>query len=140
MHVPVRYVKIPYTGFRVGDIVEVSFGLIAVPTTSGMRCMKLVLRGLSLESTEFTTVSDQNTFYIHIIYYVPKAMSLKRAMLITEGKKRKRPESDEEKAKSKVNFSHARCYGEEEDLDKEIQEADGQMSKMDLESGTAKGM
>ncbi len=130
----VRYVKIPYTGFRVGDIVEVSFGLIAVPTTSGMRCMKLVLRGLSLESTEFTTVSDQNAFYKQIIYYSPKAMTLKRAMLITEGKKRKRPEKDEEKAKGKVNFSRARCYGEEEDLEKEVEEADGRLGRMEIES------
>lgn len=52
-----RYTRVPYTAFRVGDIVEVSFSLIAVPTALGKRCMKLVLRGLSLESPVFTTVS-----------------------------------------------------------------------------------
>ena len=53
----VRYTRVPYTAFRVGDIVEVSFGIIAVPTAAGKRCMKLVLRGLSLENSTFTTVS-----------------------------------------------------------------------------------
>ncbi len=60
-------------------------------------------------------------------------MTLKRAMLITDGKKRKRLESDEEKAKSKVNFTCARCYSDEEDLDKEVEDADGRLRQMEIE-------
>lgn len=53
-----RYVEVPYTSFRCGDIVEATFSLLAVPVKPAKYCMKLVLRGLSLEESGFTTVSN----------------------------------------------------------------------------------
>ena len=41
---------------------------------------------------------------------------IKNALTRAEGKKRKRRDSDDGKAKSKVNFTRPRCYSEEVEL------------------------
>ncbi|KLO05203.1 hypothetical protein SCHPADRAFT_896452, partial [Schizopora paradoxa] len=111
-----RYAKIAYTAFRVGDVVEVTFSVIAVPCTAGMRCMKLVLRALCLENTEFTT-----------------DMTVKKATRVSDGKKRKREVKEDV---NKVNFTRARCYVDVYDVEEEVETTDKQMSEMDLEEKT----
>lgn len=59
---------------------------------------------------------------------------IKKATIMNEAKKRKRADSDEDKSKSKVNFTRLRCYSDEDDLEKDVQTADGQMSKMNIEA------
>lgn len=61
-------------------------------------------------------------------------MTIKKAMHLSEGRKRKRQENEEGRSKLKVNFTRVRCYDDEEDLEKEVQATDGQMSKMHIES------
>ncbi|KLO05363.1 hypothetical protein SCHPADRAFT_896326 [Schizopora paradoxa] len=112
-----KYIQVPYTTFRKGDIVEASFSLIILPTNSGKRCTKLVLRGLSLESAAYTNILQ--------------AMMIRKAMEAVDMKKRKRSNSDEGKPKQKVNFRRAKCY-KEEDVEKEVEVTDEKLQRMDI--------
>ena len=57
---------------------------------------------------------------------------IKNALTRAEGKKRKRRDSDEGKAKSKVNFTRPRCYSEEVDVEDEVEVADDKLGNMHM--------
>ena len=66
----------------------------------------------------------------HIELTYLQAMRIKKALQVSDPKKRKRDVGDEDK---KVSFTRPRCYVEDADEDEEVEQTDKQLSAMDLE-------
>ncbi|KLO03934.1 hypothetical protein SCHPADRAFT_948164 [Schizopora paradoxa] len=75
--------------------------------------MKLVLRALCLENTEFTT-----------------DMTVKKAMKVSDAKKRKRETRDDG---HKVSLTRARCYADVYDVEEDVETTDKELSAMHLD-------
>ena len=72
---------------------------------------------------------SRDTEWLNQLTYV-QAMRIKKALQVSDPKKRKREVGDEDK---KVSFTRPRCYVEEADEDEEVEQADKQLSAMELE-------
>lgn len=85
-----------------------------------------VARKHVLHSSKCITI---NTKWLNFLTYL-QAMRIKKALLVSDPKKRKRDVGYENK---KVSFTRPRCYVDQEEDDEEVEQTDKQLSAMDLE-------
>ena len=59
---------------------------------------------------------------------------IQNASHTNELKKRKRSDNTDVKTHKIVNFTRPQCYSDEEELEKEVEDTDGQMRSLSIES------